>query len=96
MSKRPTIEEPISFRFFKNRRKDVIAVTLQTYVPPSGETLNVVDVRMFAMAKDGTNVPTGKGISMAVRRLRDLHLATGKALAKAEELGLIDGEGSDE
>jgi hypothetical protein len=96
MSKRPTIDEPISFRFFKNRRKDVIAVTLQTYTPPRGEPLNVVDVRMFAMDKHGANVATPKGVSMSVRRLRDLHSATGKALAKAEALGLVDGGEDDE
>jgi hypothetical protein len=98
MTKRPTIAEPIAFRFFKNRRKDVIAVTLQTYTPPRGDPLNVVDVRMFAMDKLGRNVPTPKGVSMSVRRLRDLHAATGKALECAESLGLIDGDddGADE
>jgi len=90
MSKRPTIAEPIAFRFFKNRRKDVVAVTLQTYTPPGGDPLNVVDVRMFAMDKKGANVATAKGVSMSVRRLRDLHEAVTKALAKAESLGLID------
>jgi hypothetical protein len=89
MSK-PILNEPIAFRFFKNRRKDVIAVTLQTYTPTRGDPLNVVDVRMFAMDKQGRNVPTPKGVSMSVRRLRDLHDATGKALAKAEALGLLD------
>jgi hypothetical protein len=97
MSKRPTLDEPIAFRFFKNRRKDVIAVTLQTYTPPSGEPLNVVDVRMFAMDKNGCNLATRKGVTMSVRRLRDLHAAISKALAKAETLGLIGGdEGDDE
>ena len=28
-----TLPEPVTFRFFKNRRKDVIAVTLQTFTP---------------------------------------------------------------
>ena len=96
MTKRATLAEPIAFRFFKNRRKDVIAVTLQTYTPPRGEPLNVVDLRMFAMDKQGRNVPTPKGLTMSVRRLRDLHDATGKALARAESLGLIDGDGDDE
>jgi hypothetical protein len=64
----------------------------QTYTPPSGDPLNVVDVRMFAMDKKGTNVATAKGVSMSVRRLRDLHEAVTKALAKAESLGLIDSD----
>jgi hypothetical protein len=92
MTARPTIAEPIAFRFFKNRRKDVIAVTLQTYTPPRGEPLIVVDVRMFAMDRQGCNRPTPKGVTMSVRRLRDLHEAVGKALAKAESLGLIGGD----
>jgi hypothetical protein len=96
MSTRPTLLEPIAFRFFKNRRKDVIAVTLQTYTPPRGAALNIVDVRMFAMTKDGRNVPTTKGVSIAVRRLRDLHEAISKALARAESLGLLDGADDDE
>lgn len=95
MSKSPTLPDPIAFRFFKNRRKDVIAVTLQTFAPKNGDPLNVVDVRMFAINKAGANVPTPKGVSMSVKRLRDLHEAVTKALAKAESLGLIDDE-SDE
>lgn len=96
MSDRITLPEPIAFRFFKNRRKDVIAVTLQTFTPQNGDRLNVVDVRLFAMNKQGANVPTPKGISISVKRLRDLHEAISKALAKAQELGLLDGEGSSE
>jgi hypothetical protein len=92
MSERPTIPEPIAFRFFKNRRKDVVAVTLQTYTPKNGDPLNVVDVRLFAMNKHGANVPTPKGISISVKRLRDLHEAVSKALTQAESLGLIDDE----
>jgi hypothetical protein len=90
--RRPTLDEPITFRFFKNRRKDLIAVTLQTYTPPKGDPLNVVDIRMFAMDKQGCNKPTAKGVTMSVRRLRDLHAAISKALAKAEALDLINGE----
>jgi hypothetical protein len=95
-ARRPTLDEPITFRFFKNRRKDVIAVTLQTYAPPKGDPLNVVDIRMFAMDKQGCNKPTAKGVTMSVRRLRDLHAAVTNALAKAEALNLISGEERDE
>ncbi|MGA7717243.1 MAG: hypothetical protein WCB33_15105, partial [Bradyrhizobium sp.] len=83
-------------RFFRNRRKDVIAVTLQTFTPRSGDPLNVVDVRLFAMNKQGANVPTPKGISISVKRLRDLHDAVSKALRKAESLGLLDGADDNE
>jgi hypothetical protein len=95
MSERITLPEPIAFRFFKNRRKDVIAVTLQTFTPRDSEPLNVVDVRLFAMNRAGANVPTPKGISISVKRLRDLHEAISKALAKAAELGLLEGEGGE-
>ncbi|MGB6435075.1 MAG: hypothetical protein WA832_21835 [Bradyrhizobium sp.] len=91
-----TLPEPIAFRFFKNRRKDVIAVTLQTFTPRSGDPLNVVDVRLFAINKQGCNVPTPKGVSMSVKRLRDLHDAISKALQKAEMLGLLDEPADDE
>jgi hypothetical protein len=95
MSERPTLPEPIAFRFFKNRRKDVVAVTLQTFTPKTGAPLNVVDVRLFAIDKRGANVPTPKGVSMSVNRLRDLHDAVSKALAEAEGLGLIDNEAAE-
>lgn len=90
MKKRPELAEPIPFRFFKNRRKDVVAVTLQAFTPAGKDPINVVDVRLFAMNKAGTNVPTPKGVSMSVNRLPDLHQAITKALAKAQELGLLD------
>lgn len=87
-ARRPTLPEPIVVdRFFKNRRKDVMATTLSTF-----KGINVVDVRLFAMTKDGRNVPTPKGVTISVRRLRDLHAAITKALAKAESLGLLDGD----
>ncbi|GGI23775.1 hypothetical protein [Bradyrhizobium guangdongense] len=95
MAKRPELAEAIPFRFFKNRRKDVVAVTLQPFTPAGKETINVVDVRLFAMDRSGANVPTPKGVSMSVNRLPDLHEAVTKALKKAQELGLLDG-GDDE
>ncbi|MET4018152.1 hypothetical protein [Bradyrhizobium sp. S3.2.12] len=92
MAKPPTIIEPIPFPFFKNRRKDVVAVTLQAFTPAGKDAINVVDVRLFAMNKAGANVPTPKGVSMSVNRLPALHQAVTKALAKAQELGLLDGD----
>ncbi|TYL87799.1 hypothetical protein [Bradyrhizobium cytisi] len=91
MAKSSTIIEPIPFRFFKNRRKDVVAVTLQAFTPAGKDPINVVDVRLFAMNKAGANVATVKGVTMAVNRLPDLAKAINKALAKAQELGLLDG-----
>ena len=91
MGKRPELTEPIPFRFFKDRKKNVIAVTLQTSRPPEGTPLNVVDVRLFAMNRSGANVPTPRGVTMSVNRLVDLHEAVTRALKKAQDLGLLDG-----
>jgi hypothetical protein len=73
-------------QFFKNRRKEIVRVTLAEY-----EGHPLVDVRQFFTdEKDGRVRATRKGIAMAVRRLPDLADAINKAMAKARELGLID------
>jgi hypothetical protein len=88
MTHRPTLDEPIEVaKFFKNRRKDVIVVSLSTY-----EGTNLVDVRQHFTNESGQNRPTSKGVAMVVLRLPDLAKAINKALAKARELGLIDGD----
>jgi Transcriptional Coactivator p15 (PC4) len=85
---RPTLVQPIEVaKFFKNRRKDVIVVSLSTY-----EGTNLVDVRQHFTNDQGQNRPTQKGIALAVLRLPDLAKAVNKALAKAKELGLLDDE----
>jgi transcriptional coactivator p15 (PC4) len=82
---RVTLSEPVEVaKFWKNRRHDAIVVSLSTY-----EGKNLIDVRMHAM-KQGRLVPTPKGLAMVVRRLPDLAKAVAKALAKAQELGLLD------
>jgi Transcriptional Coactivator p15 (PC4) len=84
----PTLPEPIEVaKFFKNRRKDVIVVSLSTY-----EGRNLVDIRQHFTNEAGQNRPTSKGVAMVVLRLPDLAKAINKALAKAQELGLVDGE----
>jgi hypothetical protein len=86
MATRPTLPEPIVVdRFFKNRRKDVIVVSLSTY-----EGKNLVDVRQHYHNEQGQMRPTGKGVAMVVARLPELVAAVTRALAKAEELGLLD------
>ncbi|WP_157158692.1 transcriptional coactivator p15/PC4 family protein [Bradyrhizobium sp. WSM1253] len=80
------IEPVVVDRFFSNRRKDVITTTLQTF---KGHTL--VDLRKHVHDKEGKIHPTAKGITMKVTRLSDLQNAINKALAKAQELGLLDG-----
>jgi hypothetical protein len=86
MSTRPTLEKPIEVaKFFKNRRKDVIVVSLSTY-----EGRNLVDVRQHFTNDQGLMRPTSKGVAMVVLRLPELAAAVNKALAKARELGLLD------
>jgi hypothetical protein len=84
---RVTLPEPVEVaKFWKNRKHDAVVVSLSTY-----EGKNLVDVRMHAM-KDGRLLPTPKGVAMVVLRLPELQKAVTKALAKARELGLLDGE----
>jgi hypothetical protein len=91
-ARRPTLDEPIEVaKFFKNRRKDVIVVSLSTY-----EGRNLVDIRQHFTNEKGQNRPTSKGVAMVVLRLPDLAKGINKALAKAKDLGLIDDEGADE
>jgi hypothetical protein len=87
---RITLPEPVEIaKFWKNRRHDAIVVSLSTY-----EGRNIVDVRMHAM-KDGRLLPTTKGVAMVVLRLPDLHKAITKALVKARELELLEGDESE-
>jgi hypothetical protein len=87
MSK-PTLEEPIVVsQEWINRRHDALTITLTTY-----NGTNLVDLRKFAMNREGKLVPTPKGISVKVTRLPDMLKAISKALNKAMELGLIDAE----
>jgi hypothetical protein len=84
-ARRPTLDEPVEVaKFFKNRRKDVIVVSLSTF-----EGKNLVDVRQHFHNEKGQMRPTGKGVAMVVLRLPELAAAVNKALAKATELGLI-------
>ena len=94
---RITLPEPVEVaKFFKNRRKDVIVVSLSTY-----EGRNLVDVRQHFHNDQGQMRPTSKGVAMVVLRLPDLAKAINKAMAKAKakELGLLDDDeaaGSDQ
>jgi len=81
---------PFAGKFFKNRRKDVIVVSLSTF-----EGKNLVDVRQHFTNTHGQNRPTTKGVAMVVRRLPDLAKAINAALAKAHELGLLEGGGDE-
>ena len=91
MTVRPTLPEPVEIaKFWKNRRHDAVVVSLSTY-----EGRNIVDVRTHTM-NQGRLVPTTKGVAIVVLRLPELAKAITKALAKAQELGLIPVDGDDE
>ena len=79
----------IVHQFWKNRKHDAIVVSLSTF-----EGCNLIDVRQHYMTKDGRLAPTQKGLAMVVLRLPDLAKAITKALAKAQELGLLDDDGA--
>jgi hypothetical protein len=90
MSKRaPLLTERIeAAKFFKSRRRDKVIVTaLNPY-----EGRNLIDVREHVIGSDGIMRPSIRGIAMVVAHLPALHRAVSKALAKAQELGLLDSE----
>jgi hypothetical protein len=91
MAIRPKLLEPVVVdQWWANRRHDAIVTTLQSYLGH-----NLIDLRKHAMGRDGVLKPTSKGITIKVTRLRDLQKAIGKAIAKAQELNLIDEEGGE-
>ncbi|WGR91848.1 transcriptional coactivator p15/PC4 family protein [Bradyrhizobium sp. ISRA443] len=84
----PKLSEPvIVHQAWLNRRHDALVVTLSTF-----KDQNLIDVRKHAMNREGKLVPTAKGIAMKVTRLPDLLKGITKAIEKARELGLIDGD----
>ncbi len=84
---RVTLPEPIEVaKFWKNRRHDAIVVSLSTF-----DGRNIVDVRQHFMNGEGKLQPSPKGIAVTVLRLPDLADAITKALAKARQLGLLEG-----
>ncbi|MDA9415704.1 hypothetical protein XH81_12750 [Bradyrhizobium sp. CCBAU 25360] len=86
-ARKPELAEPVVVdQFWANRRLDAIIVDLSTY-----QGHNLVNVRKHAMDRDGKLKPTPKGVAIKIARLPDLAKAINKALAKARELGLLDG-----
>jgi hypothetical protein len=88
---RPELPEPVVVdQAWLNRRHDALVVTLSTF-----KGHNIIDVRKHVMNREGKLVPTGKGVAMTVTRLPELLKAIQKALSKARDLGLLDGEDSE-
>ncbi len=88
-SRRRTLDEPVvAATFHKNRRGEVVRLTLSTF-----NGTNILDLRQFFTSKDsGLPCPTRKGLALNVLRLPDLLDALNAAHDKAVELGLLDSE----
>ncbi|MGY8660941.1 transcriptional coactivator p15/PC4 family protein [Bradyrhizobium sp. UFLA05-109] len=87
-ARKPELAEPVVVdQFWANRRHDAIIVDLSTF-----KGHNLINVRKHSMNREGKLVPTAKGIAIKVTRLPDLAKAINKAVEKARELGLLDGE----
>ena len=83
----PTLPEPLTIgEWWKNRSGVSIRVRLSTY-----EGHNLVDIRSWHPSDDGVLKP-GKGFACTVKHLPKLIAVLTKAVAKARELGLIEGE----
>jgi hypothetical protein len=89
-SRNPLPEEIVIDRFWKNRSKDAVVVSLSSF-----KDHNLIDVRTHSMSSDGKLLPTKKGIAVSILRLPELAKAVNKALAKARELKLIPDEASE-
>jgi Transcriptional Coactivator p15 (PC4) len=86
--RRPRLAEPVVIvEFWANRRGESIRIQLREF---EGHT--ILDVRKHYTAADGVLRPTKKGISLAVARLPELANGIDKALIRARDLGLVDGE----
>ncbi len=85
---KPQLPEPIVVdQWWCNRRHDAIVTTLQSY---EGHLL--VDLRKHAMGRDGKLKRTQKGVTFKLTRLCDLAKSVDRAITKARELGLLDGD----
>jgi hypothetical protein len=87
----PLAEPVMVDRWWRNRGGDAVYVRLSSF-----KEHNLIDIRSWRADREGISRP-GKGIALSVKHLPRLHVALGKALKRAIELGLIadDGGGSE-
>jgi len=95
MTERPILAETLVVaKFWKSPRNKAQHVRLDLSEFKGHALLNI---RIWSTGTDGIDRPTPKGIALTVRRLPELAAAVAAALAKAQELGLLDGPaGGDE
>ena len=88
--RRRTLDEPLLVgQFHRNRRGEVVRVSLSTY-----ENRNICDVRVYFTGKDGLPLPTKKGVCISVLRIPELLAALTKAQQQSVDLGLVEPEGA--
>jgi hypothetical protein len=86
---RPTLAEPITIaQWFKNRGGEIVRLELSTY-----QGANILNLRTWHTDKNDGITRPGKGFACSVKHLPKLTEVFAKALAKAQELRLIEGEG---
>jgi hypothetical protein len=93
MKARPTLPERVeAAKFWKSPRakEKVIVAAFNTW-----EGRNLIDLREHVIGADGIMRPSTRGIAMVVEKLPELHAAIGRALKKAQALGLLDGAADD-
>jgi hypothetical protein len=90
VSQHPTLDGPVVIgKCWKSARdrKNSIVVAIKQY-----EGHAFLDCRVFGTNSEGQTVPTAKGLTVGMVRLREFLRMVEKAHAKAVELGLVDGE----
>ena len=86
--RRELLVEPIIVaEFWANRHGNSVRIQLRAV-----EGRPVIDIRRYFTNKDGHLRPSKKGICVVIARLPDLASGISKALAKAQELGLLADE----
>jgi Transcriptional Coactivator p15 (PC4) len=84
--------EPIEIhKMWRDRRGNALVFSLKSY---QGRAF--FDLRMFYTDQDGVSKPTAKGITASPSKLPEIARAIVKAVDRARELGLIDGESESE
>ena len=75
-------------KFFASRRQgEFVRVALDSF-----EGRSIIDLRKFYTAPDGISRPTRKGLTISANKLAELARAINAAVAKAREIGWIEGQ----
>jgi hypothetical protein len=82
--------EPITIDQFPIKAGEQVRLILENYCGN-----NVVNLRKWFTAEDGTLRPTRSGISLSIRHLPQLAAAFNAALVAAQARGLVAGDGDD-